>query len=153
MLIEEWKSINEHYKISTLGRLQKDGEEVILKSLSNNGYLVVIIDKKIKRIASLVAEAFLPKIEGKNQVNHIDGIKLNNLFANLEWVSNQENNSVEKKMNRNVKSIRVKDLNTGNVFKSMNECSKYFGVNESTVRGVVHGYRNSVKGHKLVLWQ
>ena len=39
----------------------------------------------------LVAEAFCPKPEGKDYVNHIDGSRDNNLASNLEWVTNSEN--------------------------------------------------------------
>ena len=39
----------------------------------------------------LVAFAFLPTEEGKNIINHIDGIKTNNKVHNLEWVTTQEN--------------------------------------------------------------
>ncbi len=45
---------------------------------------------KTKSVHSLVAACFLsgPKNE---TINHIDGDKSNNLFSNLEWISNREN--------------------------------------------------------------
>ncbi|WP_281665821.1 HNH endonuclease signature motif containing protein [Gemella morbillorum] len=39
----------------------------------------------------LLAEAFIPKIEGKNFINHIDGNRLNNDLSNLEWCTLKEN--------------------------------------------------------------
>lgn len=39
-----------------------------------------------------VAEMFVPKVEGKDDVNHIDGDKQNNHYTNLEWVTPGENN-------------------------------------------------------------
>ena len=39
----------------------------------------------------LVAETFIPKVDGKPQVNHIDGNPQNNKVENLEWVTNAEN--------------------------------------------------------------
>jgi len=39
----------------------------------------------------LVAEHFIPNIDNKSQINHIDGNPANNYSTNLEWVSQSEN--------------------------------------------------------------
>ena len=39
----------------------------------------------------LLALSFIPNPEGKPQVNHRDGDKLNNCLSNLEWVTQSEN--------------------------------------------------------------
>ena len=43
------------------------------------------------RVHRLVAEAFLPKVEGKNIVHHIDNCKTNNHLDNLRWSTVREN--------------------------------------------------------------
>ena len=39
----------------------------------------------------LLAEAFFPRVEGKNFINHIDGDRWNNDLSNLEWCTIAEN--------------------------------------------------------------
>ena len=72
------------------------GKEKILKARADNkGYLRVVLHKNNKpyehKIHRLVAEAFIPKIEDKNYINHINGDKADNRIENLEWVTLSEN--------------------------------------------------------------
>lgn len=55
------------------------------------GYLRVEIDGKNYSIHRLIAKTFIPNLEDKPQINHINGIKSDNKPSNLEWVTNQEN--------------------------------------------------------------
>jgi hypothetical protein len=41
----------------------------------------------------LVAFAFIPLVEGKDFINHIDGNRLNNTVENLEWCTYKENSN------------------------------------------------------------
>lgn len=152
MLLEEWKEIEKGLLVSNLGRIQRNGIEIIPKTFSYNGYLVLKVNGKQRRVATLIANAFLPKQDGKNQVNHIDGNKTNNRVDNLEWVSNKENNSKTKKNNTCNKAIKVKDITTGLIYKSISEAARNLQVNECNVRGVILGYRKTVKGHSLIIW-
>ena len=52
----------------------------------------MVLNKKKYSVHRLVAEAFLPKEEGRDFVNHKDRNRLNNHYSNLEWVSMAENN-------------------------------------------------------------
>lgn len=47
--------------------------------------------REFQQVHRLVADAFIPKIQGKDIVNHIDGNKHNNNVSNLEWCTSSEN--------------------------------------------------------------
>ena len=101
---ELWKSTGGNmyesdYQISTFGRVKsiKDGRERILKpSVDKDGYLQIALSKngnvKKFKIHRLVAPAFIPNPDGKSQINHRDGNKMNNHVDNLEWNTDRENN-------------------------------------------------------------
>lgn len=61
--------------------------------IDNNGYLRVSIKGKFHSLHRLIALNFLPKVEGKNIINHKDGNKINNELSNLEWCNYYENNN------------------------------------------------------------
>lgn len=61
-------------------------------TLNNRGYLSVVVRKRTHMLHRLVAQAFIPKPQGKDFVNHKDGNKLNNHVDNLEWCTIAENN-------------------------------------------------------------
>lgn len=62
---------------------------------NGSGYRCVSITKDCKAttysVHRMVAETFIPMINGKTHVNHKDGVKLNNAVFNLEWVTPSEN--------------------------------------------------------------
>jgi hypothetical protein len=80
------------YMISQKGNIYSIKNKIKLKSfLNTKGYPSVSLKRKTYAIHRLMAESFLPKIKGKDMVNHIDGNKQNNHICNLEWVNNREN--------------------------------------------------------------
>ena len=92
ILNEEWRPLKElNYEVSSYGRVRNAINKNVLSNIDRNrtGYLRVYLfnNKKKKRyfIHRLVAEAFLPKKQGKDFVNHKDGNKQNNCLSNLEW--------------------------------------------------------------------
>lgn len=85
---EVWQDIQGYsgiYQVSTLGRIRslKKGKIKLLKPYINNmGYAVLSLyanhKQKTYHVHKLVAETFLVKVDGKNYIDHINGIKTDN---------------------------------------------------------------------------
>ncbi len=102
---EEWREIPGYdgaYEVSNLGRVAthvagrfRSVNRIMNPGLKGNGYLKVSLGgrsaHKNHYIHRLVLQAFCPDSNGKPDVNHKDGNKLNNRLENLEWVSRSEN--------------------------------------------------------------
>lgn len=95
--MEIWKPVKGYegiYEVSNKGRVQ-NSSHYILKPFDNGGYLRVGLTKdKVRKkylVHKLVAEAFLPSVEGNLEINHKDLNKKNNSSDNLEWVSGSQN--------------------------------------------------------------
>lgn len=98
---EEWEDIPDYeglYQVSNFGRVKSTNHRKthILKPVpASNGYLQFCLSKKNVHkpayVARLVAQAFIPNLDNKPQVNHIDGHPMNNHVSNLEWATQAEN--------------------------------------------------------------
>ncbi len=156
---EIWKQVvlnvdmnNKQYYVSNLGRF-KNSYGVIMSNykVNDNGYIRVYIYNKTYTLHRLVALAFIENIENKEQVNHIDGNKLNNSVSNLEWVTNTENQIHKFKIglgNNYTRKITQYDLQMNKIkdFNSIIEASKELNIAKSNIRGVITNYRKSAGG-------
>ena len=148
MSVEFWKKIEsfEGYEVSSEGRV-RNSRGKILGGWIHDGYCKVglSVNSKVtsKLIHRLVAEAFIPKIDGKIEVDHINRDRQDNRLSNLRWADDYDQ---RENCNRKAGKTNIK-----NVYKSYNlfmvtKCAKgirtpckYFKTLEDAIE-----YRNSL---------
>ena len=96
-MVETYKKIEgfENYSVSDFGNVRNNKTGRILKeNIMPNGYLHMGLRKDKKQsfhyVHRLVAQAFLPNLERKPRVDHIDNNKGNNNLLNLRWATATE---------------------------------------------------------------
>ena len=134
------------------------------------GYLSIqLYDKKggnkRRLIHRLVAEAYLPNPENKEQVNHINGIKSDNCLLNLEWNTSSENNKhafrtglrfvddKRRQMGPELKERRKKlvlDLETGIYYSSMQEAAESVNLHFKCLSAMLTGRKKNNTNLKYV---
>lgn len=165
-----WKKIDNYdYEVSFCGSvrsiektiIRSDGKphfvkSKILRPANDQGYLKVALsgNGKLKsfRVHRLVAKAFCGCINGKYEVNHIDGNKLNNRADNLEWCNRSENvkhafnNSLAKPLRGSKNPTSVIDEIKAMTIKTMlmsgfgpTEISKRYGVSINICKDISRG--------------
>ena len=154
-LEEIWKSIKGYeglYEISNFGRVKsmpklRMKKEKIMKPSNRGGYLRISLSKdgisKSFYIHRLVAESFIPNLDGKKEVNHIDGNKKNNNASNLEWSTRSENmkhafkTGLSKPKDNAISRAVIKvNLNTGEeiqIYKSIKDASVDMGLTPQSI--------------------
>lgn len=90
---EEWRnSFIDGIMVSNKGRVFSKGARKLLTPQKKEGYLTVPNERGRRRfVHRLVAEAFIPRIEGKNYIDHINEDKTDNRVENLRWCTLEEN--------------------------------------------------------------
>jgi len=158
---EIWKNIEGYdgdYQVSNFGRVKsfkkyRGKDEKILKQLKHiKGYLQIQLSRQTLKVHRLVLETFNPIENMENlQVNHINGIKSNNILENLEWCTPSENMKhafkigLENNQGTNhpqsiltdTDVIKIRKLLENNNYKrcglTLEDIGKLFGVSKSTI--------------------
>lgn len=149
-----WKEIENYpnYYISNTGLLKKvfkNGVNLIKSSyVHNNKYKRINMSNKngVKYFSlhRLVAAAFVENPLNKEDVNHIDGDKMNNHANNLEWVTRKENikHSWELGLQQNMVDAHSKivvNYDNGVFYNSCTEAAKYYGISQTTLSQMLLG--------------
>lgn len=144
------------YTINQKGEVNsyKSGSAYKIKHrISRSGYpKVTLWDKKPfdQFIHRLVAEHFVPNIENKRCVNHIDGNKHNNVVENLEWVTDtqnqihayrtglQPNRKGENQPRAKLNNSKVLEIRKRRKHETGVSLAKEYGVSENTIRNIYY---------------
>ena len=182
--MEEWRTvivngeIYNNYMVSNLGNVKslgnnKSRKEKLLKPIKDKGnYLLVNLCKDGKRktckVHRLVAEVFIPKIEGKEFVDHIDGNRQNNVYTNLRWCTHKENCNFElcKKhhseslkgeknylhgktgvLHHSSKQVLCVELNK--IYGSAHEAEREMGIKHQSISAYCNGKQKSAGKHPV----
>ena len=134
---EIWKEIGiDNYFVSNYGRIKKKEEIRKLKPNAHR-YIKIKINNKSYSVHRLVALVFIPNIENKEFVNHIDGNKTNNKLTNLEWATCLENNihKINNNLSNTTKKVIQYDINLNklNEFISITDASKNLNLSTTTI--------------------
>lgn len=139
--------------VSDTGRVlsYKSGKWRELKpGLSGRGYLTICVGHdKTKPVHRLVAQTYIPNLDRKQQVNHIDGDKLNNRVSNLEWATASENEKHAYKTGLKTahhKGRKVKIVESGEIFGSIRDCARKINGNQPSINRCLSGDRKTHRG-------
>ena len=126
---------------------------------NNRGYTIVALCKDnvstYHLVHRLVAEAFVPNVDGKPQVNHIDGNIENNHASNLEWVTDNENKAHSSiavgGTQRPKRRVKLANEATGEVivFDGLREAERALNLDHGTVMKVLRGKQRVHRGYMI----
>lgn len=160
---KDWIILDKYptYKISRDGRIYSCWLKR-MKMPTKEDYLSVRLKRNDEThhkeyVHRLVAMAYLPKPEGKEWVNHIDGNKLNNNVENLEWCTPKENaqyahdtglgSSKKTTVQYIMKNNNLKEIAR---FKGLKDAANATSLSEHSISKVCRGIKES---HGGFIWR
>ena len=163
--MHQWRDLLDDYLISESGVIVNKKTKRVLKQQTNQkGYKFLMLrfnGKTITRqVHRFVYEAFVGEILPSNEINHIDGNKVNNHYTNLQQISHRDNiihaveNGLIKSGFANNRSKPVVQLDLYGryvaVHGSINLAAKNIGKHQSLISLCANGHRKSAYGYIFV---
>lgn len=189
-LLETWKPIKdyeERYEVSNNGNVRSLGHNVcfldygkyvdfyrdgkLLKPTVNKyGYFVVTLydpstkKAKVHKVHRLVAEAFIPNVENRPMIDHINAIKTDNRVENLRWCTHKENmnnpmkdplvakkSGVKKRgtISPARKPVKAKKDGITLIFPSITAAGQELGLDRALICQVLHNRQHHTGGYSF----
>jgi NUMOD4 motif/HNH endonuclease len=170
---EEWRDVvgfEGLYVISNLGRVKSLKRKYlkmknpfltpsIQKVANKSSYYKVYLYKEGQEfkvfLHRLIGMAFIPNLENKPFINHIDGNGLNNAIDNIEWCTAKENNThareiLKRKMGHDPRPVKSRDC-FGKIQKYSSICgaAKKLNVRARSISKVLAGERKTTGGYEF----
>lgn len=130
---------------------------ILKQKTDKDGYKRVSLWKDAKGkdwlVHRLIAETFIPKIKGKELINHLDGNPGNNNVSNLEWCNYSENLIHAYKHHLNCENKEVVLVNKATFkakyFYSLSSASRFLGKSNGFLSEKLK-YKNDEIGEYIV---
>ncbi len=160
---EIWKPITGYeglYEVSNKGKVRNSEGKILKLCKDKDGYPRLSLHKNgithTYVVHRLVATAFCynPSPTNYNHVNHIDEVKDDNFYLNLEWCDNAYNHAYgtcgKRAGDKNSIPVIAKVLKTGEYefYQSMSLAAEYLKGDNSHISDVVNGKRKTAYGRK-----
>ena len=157
--VEIWKPY-ENAMVSSLGRFKDTTGVVKTPRPNKQGYCPVRINGKFHYIHVLIAKAFdLPRRDGQNEVDHIDGNPSNNRLDNLRWATPRENVGYSYATNENRRSsaeqqskpVEARRLGADEwvAYASSNAAARALEVHPADISACCRGVRKQAGGYEF----
>ena len=140
------------YAITSCGKVWSYRSQKFLKPFdTGHGYLQVILRKdgqnKHFRIHRLVAEAYIPNPENKEEVNHIDEVRSHNWVGNLEWTTSSENKRHSPQTGKLKLFTKIRCVETGVIYSDGQAAADAIGIHRQGIQNVLHGKQKTAGGY------
>lgn len=154
-----WRAVpgfGDKYEVSSSGQLRR-ADTLALRSptRSGDGYLKVDLWHQNSRrqvlLHRLVAEAFVPRPEGADEVNHLDGNKHNNAASNLEWTDRRGNvDHFQYQLGKTVRPVLALSQDGSEQYYPSIEAAGRDGFNAKLISHVLNGHKKTHAGKRWV---